>query len=283
MSSKRPFRLVDVFGAEDFRGNPVGIVHEAGDLDTDTMHLVTRWMNHSETAFLSDPADPAADYALRIFTLERELPFAGHPSLGACHAWLEAGGKPRTPGKIIQECGAGLIELRQTGDGLAFVAPPLIRDGAPSDEELDEALALIGLDRSQIADAAWIDNGPGWLGILLHSAEDVLALRPSSTWPKRLDVGVAGLHQPGGEIDVEVRAFFTGQANAIIEDPITGSLNASIAQWLIGTNRVGHTYTAAQGTAIGRAGRIQVSVADDGAILVGGNTRTLVEGTMAVD
>jgi PhzF family phenazine biosynthesis protein len=282
MTTNRPFRLVDVFGAEDFRGNPVGIVHDSGDLDTDTMHLVTRWMNHSETAFLSAPSAPAADYGLRIFTLERELPFAGHPSLGACHAWLEAGGVPRTPGRIIQQCGAGLIELRQGDDGLAFVAPPLVREGPPTDEELDEALGLLGLDRSRIADAAWIDNGPGWLGILLHSAEEVLALRPSTSWPRRVDVGVVGLHEPGGEADVEVRAFFTGQASAIIEDPITGSLNASIAQWLIGSNRVGPSYVAAQGTAIGRAGRVQVRVGDDGAILIGGNTRTLVEGTIAV-
>lgn len=273
----RPFQLVDVFGGESFKGNPVAVIFAADDLSTEKMHSITRWLNLSETTFLLPPTEPDADYRVRIFTLERELPFAGHPTLGTCHAWLESGGVPKGS-EIIQQCEAGLVSIRRTGDRLAFAAPPLIRSGPATDLERQKASNVLGLDRSAIVDAQWIDNGPGWLGILLDSAEAVLAVRPQRSFPERVEIGLAGPHPAGEPVDWELRAIFSDQHGGLIEDPITGSLNASMAQWLIGSGRAPISYTAAQGTAIDRIGRIFVEQDDAGAIWIAGNTETLFSG-----
>lgn len=274
------FSLVDVFGTEEFSGNPVAVVHDAAALSTETMQRITRWLNLSETTFLLPPADPAADYRVRIFTLERELPFAGHPTLGTCHAWLEAGGRPRDPARIVQQCGAGLVPIRRDQAGLAFAAPPLIRSGAVDDATLDEIAAILGIGRDRFVDAAWTDNGPGWVTVLLGSAEEVLALEPARSHPGRIDIGVVGPYPPGSEAAYEVRAIFTAGFGALVEDPVTGSLNASVAQWMLESGRVTAPYFAAQGTRLGRTGRVGITQAG-GDIWIGGKTRSLFRGRSA--
>lgn len=274
----RSFQLVDVFGAERFKGNPVAVIASGDGLSTEEMQQITRWLNLSETTFLLPPSSPDADYRVRIFTLDRELPFAGHPTLGSCHAWLQAGGIARGE-KIIQQCEAGLIPIRRTDDGLAFAAPPLLRSGPVNEADIERAAAILGIERAAVIDANWVDNGPGWLGIMLQSADEVLALRPARSWPERADIGIVAPHPAGNPIDWEVRAIFSDQFGGLIEDPITGSLNASLAQWLIGSGRAGPRYCAAQGTAIGRSGRIFVERDDVGEIWIAGNTETLFTGT----
>ncbi len=274
--------MVDVFGAEAFSGNPLAVITGAGDLTTEDMLRITRWFNLSETTFLLPPIDPTADYRVRIFTLEREMPFAGHPTLGTCHAWLEAGGVPKNGGEIIQECGAGLVRIRRDADRLSFAAPALIRSGAPSAGKLNEAVRFLGITVDEVVDAAWVDNGPGWLGIRLASAEKVLALAPSRSWSERIDIGVVGPHAPGGDAAFEVRAFFSDHIGAIIEDPVTGSLNASLAQWLFDSGVAGADYVAAQGTCLGRKGRVYASRDGNGQVWIGGKTRTHVAGRLMV-
>ncbi len=281
----RPFQLVDVFGQGDFTGNPLAVVADAEGLDSETMQRITRWMNLSETAFLLTPtpagAAAGADYRVRIFTLERELPFAGHPTLGSCHAWLTLGGRPREADTVIQECGAGLVPVRRRGDGggLAFAAPPLIRSGPVDEADLAVAIEVLRISRSRIVDAQWVDNGPGWMAIMLASAEAVLALDPAPSHPHHVDIGVVGPHAPGGDAAFEIRALFSNQHRAIIEDPVTGSLNASVAQWLFASGRVQSGYVAAQGTRLGRTGRVSIDRDESGQVWVGGTTRTLFTGT----
>ncbi len=272
--------MVDVFGAGPLSGNPLAVVIGADALSTDEMQRLTRWFNLSETAFLLSPTHPEADYRVRIFTLDREMPFAGHPTLGSCHVWLSTGGVPKKAMEIIQECGAGLVKIRRAYGRLSFAAPPLIRSGAPTQDELDEARRLLRIEARDILDAAWIDNGPGWLGIRLASAEKVLALDPVRSWPGRIDVGVVGSHARGGDAAFEVRAFFSDHLGAIVEDPVTGSLNASLAQWLFATGVVVEDYVAAQGTRLSRHGRIHLTRDEAGQIWVGGETRTHVEGRL---
>ncbi|AOH84906.1 phenazine biosynthesis protein PhzF [Sphingomonas panacis] len=272
------FKLVDVFGTDPFTGNPLAVVADAEGLDTDAMQRITRWLNLSETSFLLPPTVPEADYRVRIFTLTHELPFAGHPTLGTCHAWLEAGGKPKRDGVIVQECGAGPVAIRQDGERLAFAAPPLIRGGAPSEAEIAEVAAVLRIDRGAIVDAQWADNGPGWIAVMLESAEAVLAIEPVGQYHRHIDIGVVGPHAPGGEVAFELRAVFPGPGGGMIEDPVTGSLNASVGQWLFDSGRVQAPYVAAQGTRLGRTGRVQVSRDADGQVWVGGRTVTLVSG-----
>lgn len=272
--------MVDVFGGGPFSGNPLAVVIGADALSTDEMQRLTRWFNLSETAFLLPATHPEADYRVRIFTLDREMPFAGHPTLGSCHAWLSVNGSLGNETSIVQECGAGLVTVRRAHGRLSFAAPPLVRSGAPTPAELEEARRFLGLEARDILDAAWIDNGPGWLGIRLASAEKVLGLDPIRSWPGRIDVGVVGPHAKGGEATLEVRAFFSDHLGAIVEDPVTGSLNASLAQWLFATGVVQEDYVAAQGTRLGRHGRIHVTRNDVGQIWVGGETRTHVEGRL---
>jgi len=273
----RAFQLVDVFHDGAFSGNPLAVVFDADDLSASAMHTITRWLNLSETAFLLRPSSPEADYRVRIFTPDRELPFAGHPTLGSCHAWLSNGGRPADAAQIVQECGAGLVAIRRSAPLLSFAAPPLIRSGAVDGSKLSEVAAFLRIDRSQIVAAQWADNGPGWVVVLLASAAEVLALEPVRDYSGRIEVGVVGPHPTGGNIAFELRAFFTDQHGGIREDPVTGSLNASAAQWLLSTGRASAPYIAAQGARMGRSGRIYIDQ-DSRGIWVGGRTATLFSG-----
>jgi PhzF family phenazine biosynthesis protein len=273
-SVPRPFCQVDVFTDTPYAGNPVAVVHDADGLDGEAMQRVANWTNLSETTFVLSPTDPGADYRVRIFTPTIELPFAGHPTLGTCHAWLEAGGAPKRDEVIVQQCEAGLIDVRRTDDGLAFGAPPLIRSG-PVDEQLVQRLATaLGIERGEIVDAQWADNGPGWVALLLESADAVLALRPGAI---DADVGVVGFYPPGSPAAIELRAFFP-KAGILSEDPVTGSLHASVAEWLLRSGRVSAPYVASQGTALGRRGRVHVTTDVDGRVWVAGGTVTCVRG-----
>ncbi len=273
---QRRFAQLDVFTDRPYRGNPLAVVIDAEGLDTAAMQRFANWTNLSETTFLLPPEHPDADYRVRIFTPAAELPFAGHPTLGSAQAWLAAGGVPRRAGEVVQECGLGLVTVRRDGDGLAFAAPPLRRSGPIDDGTLLEAVAALGLDRDDVVDAAWVDNGPGWLGLVLRSAEDVLAIRPG---PMRSMIGVAGPYPAGSPYAYEVRAFYS-QAGTTFEDPVTGSLNASLAQWFLGTGRFVAPYVASQGTAMGRAGVVRISTDDAGAVWVGGDVAACITGTV---
>jgi PhzF family phenazine biosynthesis protein len=271
---RRPFSQVDVFTSASYRGNPLAVVLDADGLSTGEMQQFANWMNLSETTFVLPPSSPQADYRVRIFTPAAELPFAGHPTLGTCHAWLESGGQPASPARCVQECEAGLVQIRRTGAGLAFAAPPLLRSG-PVEEALAQRIAdQLGIDRADIVDLTWADNGPGWVAVLLASADAVLALRPGAV---DLDIGVAGPYPPGGPAAFEVRAFFP-VAGTTVEDPVTGSLNAALAGWLLGTGRATAPYLASQGTVLGRAGQVRISQDPDGQIWVGGAVRNCVSG-----
>ncbi|HEY3883461.1 MAG TPA: PhzF family phenazine biosynthesis protein [Trebonia sp.] len=271
----RHFRQVDVFTEEPFLGNPVAVVHGADDLTDQDMQRFARWTNLSETTFLLAPAAERADYRLRIFTPERELPFAGHPTLGSAHAWLEEGGPPTRQDVVIQECGVGLVPIRRSPHGhLAFKAPPLIRSGPVEETLLEEIAGFLGVSRASILDAQWADNGPGWVAVELASAEAVLALKPGVT---SYDIGVFGRYPAGSPEAFEVRAFTPLIGG---EDPVTGSLNASLAVWLLGAGKVTAPYTASQGTALGRRGRVHVTADPDGSVWIGGGTHTLISGSV---
>ncbi|WP_395623506.1 PhzF family phenazine biosynthesis protein [Sphingomonas daechungensis] len=268
------FQLVDVFGSGPFTGNPVA-VYDGQGLDTETMQQIARWMNLSETTFLLPPTSDEGDYRVRIFTLERELPFAGHPTLGTCHAWAERTGS--TKDCVIQECEAGLITVERRGGRWAFEAPPLIRTGAVEEPLVAEVADFLKIDRSKIVEAEWVDNGPGWLGILLGSAEEVLALEPVSSYPRRMDVGVIGPYPDGHELAFELRTFFSNHVGAIVEDPVTGSFQASAAEWMIRSGRGHPPYVTAQGTQLGRSGRAYIDHEGD-RLWIGGQTETLALG-----
>ncbi|MDA8455957.1 PhzF family phenazine biosynthesis protein [Acidovorax sp. GBBC 3334] len=288
---QRPFKQVDVFTDRPYLGNPLAVVLDGEGLGTEEMQHFTNWTNLSEATFLLPPTEEGraagADYRVRIFCPGRELPFAGHPTLGSCHAWLEAGGQPRTPGRVVQECGIGQVTLRQGEGRLAFAAPPLIKSGPLPEGDVELIARGLGIDRTDIVGHAWCDNGPNWRGVMLSSAEAVLAVRPDAAVLGTLDIGVVG---PRGKVGVvgghgspgddgvafEVRAFFPG-SNGLAEDPVTGSLNAALAQWLIGAHLAPPRYIASQGTALGRAGRVHVEQ-DAGTIWVGGGSVTCVDG-----
>lgn len=269
------FTQVDVFTAFALRGNPLAVVHGADDLDDERMQAFARWTNLSETTFLLAPTDPTADYRLRIFTPGGELPFAGHPTLGSCHAWRERGGRPRAAGEIVQQCGVGLVRIKADGAGAAFAAPPLGRSEVSADD-LDAVLAALGTDREHLVASQSLKNGPNWLSLELDSAATVLALEPDAARMKRFaSVGVVGAHPPGSECAFEVRGF-VGRPS-LYEDPVTGSLNAGLGEWLIGAGRAPDRYVAAQGTRLGRAGRVRI--AREGAtIWVGGDSVTCIRG-----
>jgi PhzF family phenazine biosynthesis protein len=283
----RPFRQVDVFTTEAYAGNPVAVVLDGEGLTFEQMARFTRWTNLSEATFVLTPTRAEADYRVRIFTsasttparaaVDWELPFAGHPTLGTCHAWLQAGGRPQAE-VIVQECGAGLVPLRQLEGGLAFAAPPLIRCGPVEDGLVHKIADSLRINRDDIVDAAWADNGPGWVAVLLESAEAVLALEPGYV---DLDLGVVGPYPANAPESFELRAFFP-RDGATAEDPVTGSLNASVAQWLISSGRARAPYVASQGTALGRRGRISISRDDDGTIWVGGGTVTCISGEVEI-
>jgi len=271
------FAQVDVFGSGPCTGNPVAVVLDAEGMGEGEMQRFARWTNLAETTFVLAPTRPEADYRVRIFTPVLELPFAGHPTLGTCHAWLEAGGTPRRGDEIVQECGAGLIRIRREEDRLAFEAPPLVRSGPASEEDAAKVAAALDLDPAEILAIEWADNGPGWIVALLESAERVLELRPGAL---DFDLGAAGFHPPGSPAAIEVRAWAPVNGLAA-EDPVTGSLNASLAQWLIASGRLEAPYLAHQGSAIDRAGRIHVSQDEEGAIWIGGRSATVIAGQLA--
>jgi PhzF family phenazine biosynthesis protein len=285
--SQRVFQQVDVFTAVPYRGNPVAVVLDGAGLSTEQMQAFTNWTNLSEATFLLPPTQAGADYRLRIFCPGRELPFAGHPTLGSCHAWLQAGGRPHGE-HVVQECGVGLVKIKRDGTRLAFAAPPLRKGGPLPEEDLGLIARGLGVARADIVGHAWCDNGPNWRGVMLKSADQVLALKPDGAVLSGLDIGVVG---PRGKVGVvgsrpagedcafEVRAFFPGN-NGMTEDPVTGSLNAALAQWLIGAGLAPDQYVASQGTALGRAGRVHVQRDAQGEIWIGGASVTCIAGSV---
>ena len=276
----RPFKQVDVFTAVPYRGNPVAVVLDGAGLTTETMQRFTDWTNLSEATFVLPPTHPEADYRLRIFCPGRELPFAGHPTLGSCHAWLESGGRPRSPGPmVVQECEARLIRIRRDGARLAFAAPPLRRGGPLPEEVLERLMGGLHLQqRTDVVAHAWCDNGPPWHGLMLRSTEQVLSLRPDRAVLEGLFVGVVAPHTAAdAECAFEVRAFFPGH-DGLVEDPVTGSLNAALAQWLTGAGLAPQRYVAGQGTALGRAGRVHVERDAANDCWIGGDSVTCVDG-----
>ncbi len=274
----RRIQLVDVFHSVPLSGNPLAVVFDADGLSTEQMQQITRWFNLSETSFLLAPTSSEADYRVRIFTLERELPFAGHPTLGTCHAWLATGGKSRSGTQIVQECAAGMIVIRRDMDRLSFAAPKVIRSGPVDATKLAEIAQILQVKRSDIVDSQWVDNGPGWVAVELASAEAVLAVQPAGHHPTRIDIGLVGFYPTGRPLAYEVRAIFSDHRKSLVEDPVTGSLNASIAQWLLAAGRVKAPYVAAQGERVGRAGRIYIDRDASGTVWVGGKSTTLVSG-----
>ncbi len=300
----RSFKQVDVFTATAYAGNPLAVVLDGTGLDDAAMQTFARWTNLSETTFLLPPTEPSADYRVRIFTPGGELPFAGHPTLGSCHAWLEAGGRPKAPGRIVQQCAFGLVAIRQEGERLAFAAPSLARS-APSPTLLAKVAAALGLKAQQIVSAQQLDNGPVWLGLLLNDADTVLAIKPDHRLLKELGqkVGVAGIPAADDDapspligrsnrearafvrtheapIGLEVRAF--ASPIGVDEDPVTGSLNASLAQWLIAEGHLPDRYLAAQGQCLGRAGRVHVERDADGQVWIGGDSVTCIDGSVSL-
>jgi PhzF family phenazine biosynthesis protein len=273
----RSFAQVDVFTSTPYLGNPVAVVLDAEGLGTEDMQRLASWTNLSETTFVLAPTDPGADYRVRIFTPSEELPFAGHPTLGTCHAWLEASG-PGGRDEVVQQCEAGLVPVRSTADGLAFATPPMRRYGPVDEPTVGQVAGQLGIGRGEVLDAHWLDNGPGWVAVLLADVDAVLALRPGT-----LDrpVGVVAAHPPGSPAAFEVRGFFP-VGGITVEDPVTGSLNAGLARWLIESGRASAPYVASQGTALGRRGRVHVSRDPDGTLWIGGGTITCVTGTVAI-
>ena len=274
---QRLFAQVDVFTAVPYLGNPLAVVLDGTGLSTAHMQAFTDWTNLSEATFVMPPTHPQADYAVRIFCPGRELPFAGHPTLGTCHAWLEAGGVPKAQ-EVVQECGVGLVNIQRQGTRLAFAAPPL-RRGGPLDEADVQLIAKgLGVARQDIVHHAWCNNGPQWRGVMLGSAEQVLALKPDPEILKGLDIGVVAPLSKG-DAQFEVRAFFPGN-NGLAEDPVTGSLNAAIGQWLIEAGLAPNSYVASQGACLARAGRVYVHRDAQNQVWVGGESVTCIEGSV---
>lgn len=276
-----PFQIVDVFGAEPFTGNPLAVITTATEIDVATMQRITRWLNLSETTFLLPPTDPAADYRVRIFTSAHELPFAGHPTLGTCHVWLQAGGVPGSEDIVVQECGAGLVRLRRDGGVLAFAAPPIVRSGQVDEAKLQEIADILRIAAADIVGARWVDNGPGWVAVMLGSADAVLAVEPVRHHAARIDLGVVGPYPAGHAAAYEIRAFFSDAFGGLVEDPVCGSLNASVAQWLIADGIVAAPYSVSQGRCLKRDGRIEVSQDGSGRVWIGGATTSLFSGLTA--
>jgi PhzF family phenazine biosynthesis protein len=274
MASYR-FNTIDVFTAKPLYGNALAVVHNATGLSDSVMQKFTHWTNLSETTFLLPPTDAAADYRVRIFYPGGELPFAGHPTLGTCHAWLAAGGQPKNRDEIVQQCGVGLVRVRRDGKRLAFAAPPLKRSGPVDDATLDSIVRSLRVPRSAIRDSQWVSNGPGWVAVMLGSREELLALKPDMTNLNPQDIGVVAPMPNGNEALFEMRAFVGG--GGPFEDPVTGSLQAGLAMWLIGSGRAPERYLAIQGTALGRDGRVYVEKRNQD-IWIGGDCVTLVEG-----
>jgi PhzF family phenazine biosynthesis protein len=279
----RNFAQIDVFSSVPYYGNPVAVVLEADGLTDQQMQQLASWTNLSETTFLLPPTNSNADYRLRIFTPGGELPFAGHPTLGSAHAWLEQGGSPKTEGFLVQECGAGLVTLKQANQGqagskLSFMAPKTIRSGGLDTSLLGEIVLALGISNSDILDHQWVDNGPGWAAVLLKDADQVLRLKPKFQDDSELMFGVVGAYPAGSEKAFELRAF--APKIGVFEDPVTGSLNASVAQWLFRSGLASGSYLAGQGKCLGRNGEILLSQDSSGEVWVGGSTVTCIHGVI---
>lgn len=274
------FQQVDVFTVFPFQGNPLAVVIGADHFPEEKMAELARWTGLSETTFLLSPSMPKADYRVRIFTQRRELPFAGHPTLGSCHVWLAGGGKPHDGSTIIQQCGVGLVPIRREGTRLAFAAPPLRRSGLVADDVLVQIARSLQLDFEEIMASQWVDNGSGWVAVLLDSRQKLLALKPDYQSMKEMKIGVVAPWDPvldGPEAQFELRAFAPNEG--VLEDPVTGSLNAGVAQWLIGAGLAPASYVANQGTMLGRAGKVYVEQINED-IWIGGDVVTCVDGTL---
>ncbi|MFD7677119.1 PhzF family phenazine biosynthesis protein [Streptomyces sp. NPDC060187] len=280
MPRARAFAQVDVFSTGAFSGNPVAVVLDGSDLDDQAMQRLARWTNLSETTFLLPPTTEEADYRLRIFTPDSELPFAGHPTLGTARAWLDAGHSPRHADRIVQECGAGLVTVRRDTDSLAFAAPPRVRDGALDEAYLAQLVAAFGITREQVLDHQWVDNGPGWAVLQLATAEEVLALEPDLSLIPDAMVGAIGAHPENAGHHFEMRTFAPGAG--VPEDPACGSMNAGVGQWLTSTGAAPSSYRVAQGTRLGRSASIAVTADESGAVWVGGDTTVAIHGTIAM-
>ncbi len=282
MSNSVPFYQVDVFAHTAFNGNPLAVVFNADKLSKEQMQHITRWTNLSECVFFQTPEHPQADYKVRIFTVNRELPFAGHPTLGSAFAWLQHGGKPKSNSIIRQECGAGIVEIKRDRDRLAFAAPPVLKSGNVSDEELNAICRILEIQRSDIKASQWIDNGPGWVGVLMESADKVLNLAPQTSPDDIFDIGVIGPYPQDSECNYEIRAFFDASKGRsdLREDPVTGSLNASMAQWLMSEKLAPRKYSASQGTQLLRQGRIYLEMDDSEQIWVAGEVQMRIKGVI---
>ena len=279
MTTLRNFRQVDVFTDTPCLGNPLAVVLDADGLGDAQMAQFARWTNLSETTFVLPPDAPEADYRVRIFTPGGELPFAGHPTLGSCHAWLATGGKPRSPDEIVQQCEAGLVRIRRDEGRLAFAAPPLRRTGPLAPELIERILDAVSLPADCVRGHQWVDNGPGWCALLLDSADRVLRARPDPARLGDLRLGLVGALPAGAGADFEVRAFVASLG--VPEDPVTGSLNAGLAQWMIGTGLAPPRYVVRQGTALGRDGRVYIA-RDGDSIWVGGRVCDTISGTVDI-
>jgi PhzF family phenazine biosynthesis protein len=272
----RDFAQVDVFSPIPYLGNQVAVVLDGGDLDDETMLRVARWTNLSETTFLLPPTTAAADYRVRIFCPEGEVPFAGHPTLGSAHAWLEHGGAMYRADCVVQECGVGLVEVRR-GDGiLSFAAPPTRRTGELDEAYVDDIVRAFGITRDRVLAHQWVDNGPGWAVVQLASAAEVLQLEPDLAQIPAAMVGALGAYPAGSANAFELRTFAPGVG--LTEDPICGSMNASVGQWLLRSGQVSTGYTVSQGTRLGRAGQVTITVDESGQVWCGGATTTCLRG-----
>lgn len=274
-----PFTQLDVFSAQPLRGNPLAVVHQADTLVESQMQSFAKWANLSESTFLMQPTVLEADYRVRIFTPGGELPFAGHPTLGSCAAWLSAGGKPKQPDVIVQECGIGRVRVRRSGERLAFAAPRLLRSGPLDASLLDRIVQGLGIAPNMVIGHQWVDNGPGWCAVMLDSAARVLRVNPGSDLIRDLKLGLIGPTKAGDETDFEVRAF-VGPLG-IAEDPVTGSLNAGLASWLIPSGLAKSRYVVSQGSVLGRAGRVFIDQDGDD-IWVGGDVSRCIEGQISL-
>lgn len=278
MKSRR-FIQCDVFSPVPTQGNALAVVVEAEGLSDAVFKRFAAWTNLAETTFLLPPADPAADYKVRIFTPSREMPFAGHPTLGSCAAWLHSGGVPKEDGVVRQECGVGIVDIDISGEQFAFAAPPTTSASLP-EAQRGAILEALDIAADDVLHAATLDNGPVWQVLHLKSAERVLAVDASRVkWPAFDAIGLIGAHPAGAECEYEVRML--APSSGMSEDPITGSLNAAIACWMQAEDRLPQPVTVAQGTKIDRHGRVAIRPQGDGGrILIGGDTHVVVDGTV---
>lgn len=280
MSRSRAFIQCDVFTDTPTKGNALAVVLEGEGLSDETMAAFAAWTNLAETTFIFPPEDPAADYRLRIFTPQREMPFAGHPTLGSCASWLQAGGQPKQSGVVRQECGVGIVDIDLNGRVPAFVAPPTCIE--PLNGEDQQRIAeTLNLDVSGIIATARLDNGPVWQAFQLASAAAVLNVDSGLVrWPHEKAIGLIGAYPEGAECAYEVRML--APSSGMSEDPITGSLNAALAHWLASRGKLADSIVVAQGTRINRNGRVYISrdTKDPKRVLVGGLTHILVKGTV---